>query len=567
MSPDLEDRITNALIACYAKTKPNIKAIAEEFGISYGILRGRLKGRKSRNDRTSPNKALETEQEKALILWIDTLDQAYSPPSAAQIQCAALQIIRRHNPSRTLGKNWAYDFIARLPPRFEHLTQKPIEKVRFQAAEPGYIVTWYDRLQITLKSYNISPRNLYNFDETGFRIGEGKAQKVVSARGNSYNSTGGQAESLTGIECVSATGWVMPPWFLVKGQFHMESWFIDTNLLDNYTICPTPNGWTDEIISFAWLQVFDEFTSLRIKKGEYRLLLMDNHGSHLTYDFIEFCWTKRIIPYCFIPHTTHGCQPLDDTPFSVLKHYYKQYNNETAFWGGDTKHKANFFAGIHDIRTRSLTERTIRHGFRETGIWPINSDKGLEKLKLTDNDLPEMPGFIVHDIMSGTTPPPPSSSLPNSPPTTVQKLRKASSKVVKHIQNDATISPKVQDSLSRILEGGLALAEVGAQFAEDNVRILRRKKQSNTAKTKRRLPELGPRLVKDCKKHISDRADRERLQIFNRSKKAWREAAILKAIDDGDIENPGDIEDDDGAEMAREWIDDLYCVDLEGDAI
>lgn len=144
---------------------------------------------------------------------------------------------------------------------------------------------------------------------------------------------------------------------------------------------------------------------------------------------------------------------------------------------------------------------------------------------------------------------------------------KNSEKRVVRLQNDATISPKVRDSLSRILEGGLALAEVGAQFAEDNVRILRRKKQSNTAKTKRRLPELGPRLVKDCKKHISDRADRERLQIFNRSKKAWREAAILKAIDDGDIENPGDIEDDDSAEMAREWIDGLYCVDLEGDAI
>jgi hypothetical protein len=80
----------------------------------------------------------------------------------------------------------------------------------------------------------------------------------------------------------------MPPWFLVKGQFYIESWFIDTDLPDNYTICPTPNGWTDEIISFAWLQVFDEFTSLRIQKGKYRLLLMDNHSSHLTYNFIEF---------------------------------------------------------------------------------------------------------------------------------------------------------------------------------------------------------------------------------------------------------------------------------------
>ncbi|KAJ5873111.1 hypothetical protein N7455_003654 [Penicillium solitum] len=177
-----------------------------------------------------------------------------------------------------------------------------------------------------------------------------------------------------------------------------------------------------------------------------------------------------------------------------------------------------------------------------------------------------MPGFIVHDI-AGTTPPLLSSSLPNSPPTTVQKLRKASNKAVKHIQNDATISPKVRDSLSRILAGGLALAEVGAQFAEDNVRILRRKKQSNAAKTKRRLPELGPRLVKDCKKHISDRADRERLQMFNRSKKSWRDAAILKAIEDGDIENPGEIENDTSAEMAQDWIDDLYCVDTEGDAI
>ncbi|KAL2695006.1 hypothetical protein AAEP93_008375 [Penicillium crustosum] len=178
-----------------------------------------------------------------------------------------------------------------------------------------------------------------------------------------------------------------------------------------------------------------------------------------------------------------------------------------------------------------------------------------------------MPSFIVHNIASGTTPPLPLSLLPNSPPTTVQKLRKASSKVVKHIQNDTTISPKVQDSLTRILEGGLALTEVGAQFAEDNIRILRRKKQSDTARTKRRLPELGPRLVKDCKKHISDRADRERLQMFNRSKKSWRDAAILKAIEDGDIEDSGEIQGETGAEMANEWIDGLYYVDLEGEPI
>jgi hypothetical protein len=104
-------------------------------------------------------------------------------------------------------------------------------------------------------------------------------------------------------------------------------------------------------------------------------------------------------------------------------------------------------------------------------------------------------------------PPPLSSSLPNTPPETVQKLGKANTKVIKHIQNDSTISPKVRQNLAPILAGGLVLAEVGAQFAEDNVRILWRKKRSDTAKTKRRLPEIDPRLVKDCKKHINDRVD------------------------------------------------------------
>jgi hypothetical protein len=119
---------------------------------------------------------------------------------------------------RNLGKNRAYDFIARLPPHFIIIKQKPMEKARYEVYKPGYIVSWYNRLQIRLKTYGITLKNLYNFDETGFRIGEGKAQNVVSARENSKNNTSRQSKSLTGIECVSADSWVMPPWFLVNAN-------------------------------------------------------------------------------------------------------------------------------------------------------------------------------------------------------------------------------------------------------------------------------------------------------------------------------------------------------------
>lgn len=110
-------------------------------------------------------------------------------------------------------------------------------------------------------------QNLYNFDETGFRTGQGKAEKIVSAQGNFRNPTGGLSESLTGIECVAADDWVMPPWFLVKGQFDMGNWFIDTNLQDNYTIWQTPNGWTDDIVSFAWVQILMNSRPFVLEKG------------------------------------------------------------------------------------------------------------------------------------------------------------------------------------------------------------------------------------------------------------------------------------------------------------
>ncbi|KAJ5522361.1 hypothetical protein N7527_006476, partial [Penicillium freii] len=38
-------------------------------------------------------------------------------------------------------------------------------------------------------------------------------------------ATGGQSESITGIECISADGWLMLPWFLPKGTSHMIEWY------------------------------------------------------------------------------------------------------------------------------------------------------------------------------------------------------------------------------------------------------------------------------------------------------------------------------------------------------
>ncbi|EKV16788.1 hypothetical protein PDIG_18900 [Penicillium digitatum PHI26] len=243
------------------------------------------------------------------------------------VEGAANAILKKAGEDRVVGHNWAYRFITRLPPGFNYITQHLKEKSRVDSEDYGALLLWFNNLTQVMKHHQFLPHEIFNWDETGYRIGKGKARKVITSRTTSYIATGGQSESITGIECISADGWLMLPWFLPKGNTHMEEWYENITTTD-FRIKPTTNGWIDDETALQWLFSFHEATIKLVKKGRPRLLLMDNHGSHLTFEFIDFCTQKNIIPHFFLPHTTHLCQPLDGPAFQSLKHHFRTMNNE-----------------------------------------------------------------------------------------------------------------------------------------------------------------------------------------------------------------------------------------------
>ena len=119
----------------------------------------------------------------------------------------------------------------------------------------------------------------------------------------------GNREWVTSIETINATGWALPPYLIFKGKVFIESWFDD--LLSNWRIDISPNGWTTDQIGLSWLKDhFIPLTNSRIT-GDYRLLILDGHGSHLTPQFDQICEQNKIIPICMPAHASHLLQPLD----------------------------------------------------------------------------------------------------------------------------------------------------------------------------------------------------------------------------------------------------------------
>ncbi|TQS36506.1 hypothetical protein Golomagni_03042 [Golovinomyces magnicellulatus] len=147
-------------------------------------------------------------------------------------------------------------------------------------------------------------------------------------------------ELVTATECCSIV-YHVPPMITHSGTSHLRKYFsndMDGNIL-----------WTQsetDLLTLQWLKHFNKFTEIRTK-AQYRMLISDGYGSHVTQDFINYCWEHRIRPYQLWPHTTNLCQPLDLVAFQTSKNFFRKALREEVFRGATEFSKVKFFALIN----------------------------------------------------------------------------------------------------------------------------------------------------------------------------------------------------------------------------
>ena len=78
-----------------------------------------------------------------------------------------------------VGVNWANTFIKRTP-RLQVKLGRTYESQRRLCECPKVIGAWFELVKNTINKYGILPQDIYNFDETGFQMGQISASKVVT---------------------------------------------------------------------------------------------------------------------------------------------------------------------------------------------------------------------------------------------------------------------------------------------------------------------------------------------------------------------------------------------------
>ena len=435
------------------KEQINVAELARTYEVPVHRLRARLQGRQSRQERPGANRKLTEDQELAVCQYLDRLDTIDTSARIQMVSGCANAILQYSHlgdrPAPRVGDHWAPRFLDRHPEYFIR-KQHTIDADRKNAHQPEGIRHWFEKYLQVCQQYNIQPGALYNFDETGFRIGIGRNQWIITRDPSrqAYLPTLTNRELVTVCEAISGDGAVLPPMIIVPGVIHQQSWYTATSIPGNYLIGTSETGYTNYSLTMDWLAHFER-SSARRQVGTHRLLLLDGFGSHCTKQFIDYCDNHKIVVFCLPPHSSHLLQPLDVVVFQPYKHYHAEAVEAATRMGCGDFNKIEFLDKIDSIRQQTFKPSTIQSAFRATGLIPYD------------------PSIVISKLREAAPPPPPRSVQPSgsgpSMPLTIATLKAQGEELLHDAKN---MSPDFQNRLKLVLQGGLALAQSGALAME-----------------------------------------------------------------------------------------------------
>ena len=132
-------------------------------------------------------------------------------------------------------------------------------------------------------------------------------------------------------------------------------------------------------------ECFQLFTRSHLR-GEYRLLIVDGHASHVSTEFIPFTRANKIICLSLPPHLTYLLQPLDVSVFGPLKQNYKKLLSEKTRFSTYNIDKTDFISLIQKAIRQGISSRNIQSAWRATGFIPYNPAVVFQKISVHSKD-------------------------------------------------------------------------------------------------------------------------------------------------------------------------------------
>jgi hypothetical protein len=190
--------------------------------------------------------------------------------------------------SHQVGKDWLRRW-KKAHPQYKLRKKRATAVDWYKASNHEDFVQWFTALNNIINKFGINEQDIYNFNETGFQIGIGGSQWIITHETSrkSYFASQSERELVTAVEIIGVRGTVLPPLLILLEKIHQSQWYTTTNIPSIYAIGLSESGYPNDELALEYIKHFDRFIRWSIL-GVYRLLICDGFRSHHTKEFIEY---------------------------------------------------------------------------------------------------------------------------------------------------------------------------------------------------------------------------------------------------------------------------------------
>jgi hypothetical protein len=302
----------------------------------------------------------------------------------------------RPNPwevNKLAGQDWLRAFLKRRP-ELSIRKPEPTSIGRMSAFNRHNVNLFYDNLRTVFTKYGFEPKDIWNCDETGVTTVQ-VPEHVIAGKGERQvaSVTSGERGTLvTMCNAVNACGALIPPFYIFP-RVNFKDVFLK-NGLPGCVGTAQPTGWMVETTFVKWFNHF--VCNVHPSKATPVLLILDNHETHLSIEFIDMAADNGVVVVTIPPHTSHKLQPLDVCVYGPFK---RLYNREIDSWLVTNPGKTVSIYDLAEISGKAWSKASmpanVISGFAAAGIHPFQPDKWQDEdfclAQVTDRPNPQLP--------------------------------------------------------------------------------------------------------------------------------------------------------------------------------
>jgi hypothetical protein len=202
------------------------------------------------------------------------------------------RVYRRSTSSKKWFRNWWKQN------HLHKIKTKSLSIIRFEVDHKEAVIEWFLKYKNTLRILNIRKRrNIMNFDEIDFCSKCMKKQKIIVfiEIKEHYQICSENRKSLTIIKMINAVKeFLFLLMIIIQRQDLMISWFDDDNeLFENTYVMLFESEFISNKIALKFLKHYIKNSNVD-SNVDWKLMLMNNHESYITFEFIVFANENHI---------------------------------------------------------------------------------------------------------------------------------------------------------------------------------------------------------------------------------------------------------------------------------